>query len=54
MDEIESDEIDAGEEEDSNKREDCNHEDNYHYIKLIPKNKHKIIFNTRAPKYTIL
>ena len=54
MDEIESDEIDAGEEEDSNKREDYNHEDNYHYIKLIPNSKHKIIFKMRAPKYTIL
>ena len=58
MDESDSDEIDAGEEEgsnekqnlqkaeDSNETKDYNHEENYHYIKLIPKNIHKM----RIPK----
>ena len=46
MDESDSDEIDAGEEEGSNETKDYNHEENYHYIKLIPKNIHKM----RIPK----
>ena len=39
--------------EDSNETKDYNHGDNYHYIKLISKNIHKIIFKMRIPN-TIL